>query len=180
MLGRGGYSQPIASFSARTGLDADPSLDRVRCAVHCPLSLLGTASYTVLANRLTVSLHASFLRSVAHTPLRFASFAVENLPKDYHVEHCVHARAPNAKRQPKLPLSEVGPKRLGPDLWEHALTQVRRQATLFKSARARPSNCTTSRCRGRRQSDGSSSGAARTGAEARERNRDNTSCTDFN
>ena len=54
-------------------------------------ALLGTAFYPVLVHWLAVSLHASFLHSVALMQLRFASFAVANLREDFHLQDRAHA-----------------------------------------------------------------------------------------
>ena len=67
------------------------SLDHESFAVLCPLALLGTAFYPVLVHRHAASLHASSPRSVALSPLRFASFAVINLREDLHLQECAHA-----------------------------------------------------------------------------------------
>ena len=59
--------------------------------VTCPLALLGSAFYPVLVHRLAASLHASSPPSVALRQLRFASFAVINLRRDFHPQECAHA-----------------------------------------------------------------------------------------
>ena len=56
-----------------------------------PLALLGSAFYPVLVHRLAASLHASFPHSVALMQLRFASFVVINLRRDFHPQECAHA-----------------------------------------------------------------------------------------
>ena len=68
-------------------------LDHDIFAESCPLALLGNAFYPLLVLRLAVSLHASFLQSVAIMQLRFASFAVINLRWDLHPQECArHGR----------------------------------------------------------------------------------------
>lgn len=47
--------------------------------------------YLVLVYRFAASLHASLPRSVALSPLRFASFAVVNSWSDLHPQDCAHA-----------------------------------------------------------------------------------------
>ena len=60
-------------------------------AVLCLLALIGTAWYPVFVHRPTVSLHASFVRSVALAHLRFASFAVASSREDFHLQDRAHA-----------------------------------------------------------------------------------------
>ena len=60
-------------------------------AALCPLALVGAAFYPVLVHRLAASLHASSPHSVALVQLRFASFAVTNLRRDFHPQECAHA-----------------------------------------------------------------------------------------
>jgi len=66
-------------------------LDHESFAVYGPLTLIGIAFYPVLVHRLTVSLHASFPRSVTLTQLRFTSFAVVNSREDLHLQDRAHA-----------------------------------------------------------------------------------------
>jgi len=47
--------------------------------------------YPVLVHRLALSLHTSFPQSVALLQLRFASFAVVNLRRDFHPQDRAHA-----------------------------------------------------------------------------------------
>jgi hypothetical protein len=67
------------------------SLDHKSFAVACPLALLGTASHPVLVHRLTVSLHASFPRSVTLAQSRFTSLAVVSSREDLHLQDRAHA-----------------------------------------------------------------------------------------
>ena len=66
-------------------------LDHNSFAVSCLLALIGTASYPVLVHRLTVSLLASFPRSVTLTQLRFTSLAVVSSREDFHLQDRAHA-----------------------------------------------------------------------------------------
>ena len=98
VLPRRPFSREARSPQVRTrSFTAQPpdlrrlSLDHESFAVHCPLALLGVASYPVLVHRLAVSLHASFPHSVTLTQLRFASFAVVNLREDLHLQDRAHA-----------------------------------------------------------------------------------------
>src|SRR5882762_9064779 len=60
-------------------------------AVHCPLALVGTASYPVLVHRPAVSIHASSPRSVTLPQLRFSSLAMTSLRWDLHPQERAHA-----------------------------------------------------------------------------------------
>jgi len=66
-------------------------LDHESFAVIGPLALIGTASNPVSVRRPTVSLHASFPRSVALPQLRFASIAMVNSWEDFHLQGVRHA-----------------------------------------------------------------------------------------
>ncbi len=66
-------------------------LDHESFAESCPLALLSIAFYPVLVHRLAVSLHASSPHSVTLMQLRFASFAVINLRRDFHLQECARA-----------------------------------------------------------------------------------------
>ncbi|MGQ5524745.1 hypothetical protein ACUHMQ_15995, partial [Chitinimonas sp. PSY-7] len=44
------------------------------------------------------TIHASFPRSVALTQLRFTSFAVINLRRDFHPQECAHAGRTQSNR----------------------------------------------------------------------------------
>ncbi len=68
-----------------------PLLDHESLAVYRLLALIGTASNLVLVHRLEVSLHASSPRSVTLTQLRFASFTVDSLREDFHLQDRTHA-----------------------------------------------------------------------------------------
>ncbi len=68
-----------------------PRLDHKSFAVYGPLALPGNAFYPVLVHRLTASLHASFPHSVTLMQLRFTSFVVINLRRDFHPQECAHA-----------------------------------------------------------------------------------------
>src|ERR1700694_2395417 len=68
-----------------------PRLDHKSFAVLGPLALLGSASDEICVPRLTVSLHASFPRSVALTQLRFTSLAVVSSREDLHLQDRAHA-----------------------------------------------------------------------------------------
>jgi hypothetical protein len=68
-----------------------PPFDHKSFAVLCPLALVGIALYPVLVHRLAVSLHASSPHSVALMQLRFTSFAVVSLRRDFHPQDCAHA-----------------------------------------------------------------------------------------
>ncbi|WP_233203143.1 hypothetical protein, partial [Chitinimonas sp. BJB300] len=46
------------------------------------------------------TIHASFPRSVALTQLRFTSFAVINLRRDFHPQECAHAGRTQQSGQP--------------------------------------------------------------------------------
>ena len=74
--------------------------DHESFAESCPLALLGNAFYPVLVHRLAVSLHASSPQSVTLMQLRFASFAVINSRKDFHLQEC--ARAGRTKKKSLL------------------------------------------------------------------------------
>ncbi|WP_219996617.1 hypothetical protein, partial [Pseudomonas fluorescens] len=67
------------------------TLDHKSFAVLCPLALVGFALYPVLVHRLAVSIHASSPHSVALMQLRFTSFAVVSLRRDFHPQDCAHA-----------------------------------------------------------------------------------------
>jgi len=60
-------------------------------AVMCLLALIGRASYPVLVHRLTVSVRASFPRSVTLTQLHFLSLAVASSREDFHLQDHTHA-----------------------------------------------------------------------------------------
>jgi hypothetical protein len=79
------------SFPAQPPRFTPLRLDHKSFAECCPLALLGSASYPVLVHRLAVSLHASFPHSVALMQLRFTSFAVISLRKDFHLQDRAHA-----------------------------------------------------------------------------------------
>ena len=66
-------------------------LDHKSFAVLCPLALIGFAFYPVLVHRLMASIHASSPHSVALMQLRFTSFAVVSLRRDFHPQDCAHA-----------------------------------------------------------------------------------------
>jgi hypothetical protein len=66
-------------------------LDHKSFAVLCPLALIGFAFYPVLVHRLMASIHASSPHSVALLQLRFTSFAVVSLRRDFHPQDCAHA-----------------------------------------------------------------------------------------
>ena len=74
-------------------------LDHKSFAEFGPLALLGNAFYPVLVHRLAVSLHASSPHSVTLMQLRFTSFAVINLRRDFHPQACAHAGRTNKKAQ---------------------------------------------------------------------------------
>ena len=59
--------------------------------VNGPLALLGSALYPILVHRLAASIHASFPQSVTLMQLRFSSFAVISLRRDFHPQECAHA-----------------------------------------------------------------------------------------
>ena len=61
-----------------------PPLGHKSFADHCPLALVGSASYPVLVHRPAASIHASSPRSVALPQLRFTSLAVTSLRRDFH------------------------------------------------------------------------------------------------
>ena len=67
------------------------TLDHKSFAVLCPLALIGFALYPVLVHRLMVSIHASAPHSVTLMQLRFTSFAVVSLRRDFHPQDCAHA-----------------------------------------------------------------------------------------
>ncbi len=67
------------------------SLGHRSFAVACPFAPLGTASDPVLVHRPTVSLPASFPRSVALTQLRFASIRMTSFRRDLHLQDSAHA-----------------------------------------------------------------------------------------
>jgi len=66
-------------------------LDHKSFAIFCSLALIGFALYPVLVHRLAVSIHASSPHSVALMQLRFTSFAVVSLRRDFHPQDCAHA-----------------------------------------------------------------------------------------
>ena len=66
-------------------------LDPKSFAIFCSLALIGFALYPVLVHRLAVSIHASYPHSVALVQLRFTSFAVVSLRRDFHPQDCAHA-----------------------------------------------------------------------------------------
>jgi len=70
-------------------------LDHENFMVVCPLVLLRSAFYPIRVPRLAASLHASFPQSVTFLQLRFASFAVINLRRDFHPQECAHAGRTN-------------------------------------------------------------------------------------
>jgi hypothetical protein len=59
--------------------------------VHCPLALLGSASYPVPVRQPAASLPASFTPSSRPDALRFASFAVTSLREDFRLQVDAHA-----------------------------------------------------------------------------------------
>ncbi|WP_222840273.1 hypothetical protein, partial [Pseudomonas arsenicoxydans] len=65
--------------------------DHKSFAIYGPLALIGFALYPVLVHRLTVSIHASSPHSVALMQLRFTSFAVVSLRRDFHPQDYAHA-----------------------------------------------------------------------------------------
>jgi hypothetical protein len=67
------------------------TLDHKSFAVLCPLALIGRAFYPVLVHRLMASIHASSPHSVTLMQLRFTSFAVVSLRRDFHPQDCAHA-----------------------------------------------------------------------------------------
>ena len=67
------------------------TLDHKSFAVLCPLALIGFALYPVLVHRLMVSIHASAPHSVTLMQLRFTSFAVVSLRRDFHPQDCANA-----------------------------------------------------------------------------------------
>ena len=73
------------------------TFDHERFAVSSLLTLVGTAFYPVLVDRLTASLHAFSPHSVALMQLRFASFAMINLREAFHFQECAHARLSREK-----------------------------------------------------------------------------------
>ena len=77
-----------------------PRLDHKSFAVYGPLALPGNAFYPVLVHRLTASLHASFPHSVTLMQLRFTSFVVINLRRDFHPQECAHAGRTMKNGQP--------------------------------------------------------------------------------
>src|SRR5512133_901017 len=78
-------------------------LDHEGFAESCPLALLGSAFYPVLVHRLAASLHASSPHSVALMQLRFASFAVINLRRDFHPQECARAGRTRKRARGSLP-----------------------------------------------------------------------------
>ncbi|WP_233203111.1 hypothetical protein, partial [Chitinimonas sp. BJB300] len=54
-----------------------------------PCSAAPSIRFLSIGSRFTI--HASFPRSVALTQLRFTSFAVINLRRDFHPQECAHA-----------------------------------------------------------------------------------------
>lgn len=68
-----------------------PPFDHKSFAICCPLALVGIALYPILVHRLTVSIHASSPHSVTLMQLRFTSFAVVSLRRDFHPQDCAHA-----------------------------------------------------------------------------------------
>ncbi|WP_223442410.1 hypothetical protein, partial [Pseudomonas sp. BF-R-19] len=71
------------------------------------LALIGFALYPVLVHRLAVSLHASSPHSVALMQLRFASFAVVRLRRDFHPQDCAHAGRTIKKGHPKVAFKKL-------------------------------------------------------------------------
>jgi hypothetical protein len=65
--------------------------DHKSFAIFGSLALIGFALYPVLVHRLAVSIHASSPHSVALMQLRFTSFAVASLRRDFHPQDCAHA-----------------------------------------------------------------------------------------
>src|SRR5712691_9636832 len=84
-----------------------PDLSHKSFAVNCLLALVGVASYPILVHRRTVSLHASFPRSVALTQLRFASLAVASLREDFHLQDRAPAGRTIKKARDRGPFSLV-------------------------------------------------------------------------
>src|SRR5487761_2369436 len=80
-----------ALLRCTTAGSTPPRLDHESFAESCPLALLGSAFYPVLVHRLAASLHASSPHSVTLMQLRFASFAVINLRRDFHPQECARA-----------------------------------------------------------------------------------------
>ncbi|WP_222840249.1 hypothetical protein, partial [Pseudomonas arsenicoxydans] len=78
--------------------------DHKSFAIYGPLALIGFALYPVLVHRLTVSIHASSPHSVALMQLRFTSFAVVSLRRDFHPQDYAHAGRTIKKPQPGLRL----------------------------------------------------------------------------
>jgi hypothetical protein len=68
-----------------------PPVDHKCFAVTCPLALIGIALYPNLVHRLMASIHTSPPYEVALIQLRFTSFAVASLRRDFHPQDCAHA-----------------------------------------------------------------------------------------
>src|SRR5262245_46870129 len=68
------------------------SLRQESFAVHCPLALLGNASYPVAIRQPAASLRSSFTPSSRTGALRFASLAVTSSRQDVHLQLDAHAR----------------------------------------------------------------------------------------
>ena len=79
-------------------------------AVHGPLALVGSAFYPVLVHRPADSLHASSPHAVALVQLRFASFAVTRLRRDFHPQECAHAGRTKKKDRPEAVFYSLGSK----------------------------------------------------------------------
>ena len=71
--------------------------DHKSFAVLCPLALIGCALYPALVHRLMASIHASSPHSVALMQLRFTSFAVASLRRDFLPQDCAHAGRPQKR-----------------------------------------------------------------------------------
>jgi hypothetical protein len=74
-----------------TAGSTSPRFGHESFAVHCPLALLGSASYPVPVRRPAASLPASFTPASRSDALRFASFAVTSSRQDFHLQVDAHA-----------------------------------------------------------------------------------------